>query len=394
LGKAAELRVLRGDVIHGPFNRDQIQDLVVRGRLSGPDLVSVQGGPWVRISEYLEEAPPRQVWVQPAAPAPPVEIAFPEPTSPEVTPATRPAFDWSGTLLWLYRVLLVVAVIGVASPWYTASSEVSAPLLGSGGSRASVAGLSIAWGILSLLLLLGGGVTSFLVKTWKVHCGLAAAAFGLVAVAALQLSSTGVKVQSSFGGATATARTALAWGIWLTLLASGVAAGTAYLAGLSAAAAWLRQRTPNRIAVRNFSILTGCVMVFGLLLVLIWSGALPVGFDSGGPATHAVTDDACLYLYGLGQLDHPKGPSMYLFLQHATGPLAGSPQNKNPHPQESPDAEHAIVLPKGTLVRVVKTEFEKSSTDIYTVHFVTVVSGSYKGKEGWINDRYLRPANS
>src|SRR5262245_7187447 len=213
MGKAAELRVLRGDVIHGPFNRDQVQDLVVRSRLSGSDVVSVQGGPWVRISEYLGEVPPRQVRVQPP-PLPPAAqpvlvVPIDEMIQAKVAPATRPALDWSDTLRWVYRGLLAVGVIGVASPWYTASAEISAPLIGEGGGRASTAGLSVAWGILSLLLLLGGGVASFLTRAWKVHCGLAAAAFGLVVLAAVQLSSAGsfgVNAESSFGGATATAR--------------------------------------------------------------------------------------------------------------------------------------------------------------------------------------------
>jgi TM2 domain-containing membrane protein YozV len=88
MGKAAELRVLCGNVIHGPFNRGQVQDLVVRGRLAGSDLVSVQGGQWVRISEYLGEASPSHVTERPATPAPPVKSAAPPAASSAATGAT------------------------------------------------------------------------------------------------------------------------------------------------------------------------------------------------------------------------------------------------------------------------------------------------------------------
>jgi hypothetical protein len=159
--------------------------------------------------------------------------------------AAGPTLDWPNMLLWAYRVLLVVAVVGIALPWYTISGEISASLIGSGGGQVSATGFSVTLGILSLLPLLGGGVASFLTRNWVVHCGLAVAAFALVGLAALQFSSAGsfgANVQSSFGGATATAKAGLALGIWLTLAASGAAAGAAYLAGSATATTWLKGR--------------------------------------------------------------------------------------------------------------------------------------------------------
>src|SRR5262245_37150544 len=246
---------------YGPVASAELKALARAGKLMPTDLVWKEGvsswKPAANVKGLFAAAPPpiplfaaapppirRAIQLEP----PPVESTFPEPTWSEVTPA-GPAFDWPSMLLWVYRVLLAVAVVGIASPWYAASTEISAPLIGSGGSQTSATGLSIAWGVLSLLLLLGGWVMSFLTRIWKVHCGLAAAAFGLVVVAAVQLSSGpfGVNAQSSFGGATATARAGLAWGVWLTLLASGVAAGAAYLAGVPAAAAIAKRLTRRQL---------------------------------------------------------------------------------------------------------------------------------------------------
>jgi hypothetical protein len=295
MSKSVELRVLRGDVIHGPFNHDQVQDLVVRGRLSRSDLVSAQGGPWVRISQYLGEAPPRQVRVQPATPSPPVNSALPEPTSPEVTPATRPALDWSGTLLWVYRGLLAVAVVGVASPWYTASTEISAPFFGAGGSRASMTGLSVAWGILSLLLLLGGGVASFLTRAWKVHCGLAATAVGLVALAAAQWSSAGpfgVNAEYAFGGTTVSGKVGLDWGLWLTMASGAAAAGVAYATGNRAVIRWLgEQYSPTAEGPRLPPFVLPIVCCLGVVLGTV-STLVVVGMHGEGPYRPGGATDA------------------------------------------------------------------------------------------------------
>jgi|GEM_PF-3669306 len=140
---------------------------------------------------------------------------------------------------WIYRGLLVVAIVGVACPWFTASASVSAPTLGVGGSsRASLTGLSIVWGLLSLLAILTAVVFSFLLRIWQVHSGLAGLACGLTVLAAVQLSSAtpfGVNAESSFGSpygsATASVRSGIDWGLWLTLIASGAAVVAGFVGG-------------------------------------------------------------------------------------------------------------------------------------------------------------------
>jgi hypothetical protein len=72
MGQTTEVRVLRGDVIHGPFTREQVRDLLARGRITDADMVSVQNGPWVRVAEYLGiySAPPADHRPAPPPPAP------------------------------------------------------------------------------------------------------------------------------------------------------------------------------------------------------------------------------------------------------------------------------------------------------------------------------------
>ena len=242
MGQPAEVRVLRGDVIHGPFTPDQVRDLFARGRLADADMASVWNGPWTPVAAYLGARP-----LPPAPPPPSATLTPPEweHSGPRPAPAGRP-MEWSPTLLWAYRGLLVLALVGIVGPWYTASSSVDTGF-GSGGSRVSVSGLLVAWGLLAIPGVAGGIATSFLLRSWQVHCGAAGTVAGLAALAAVQLSSAApfeVNYESSFGGATASARSGLGWGGWLTLAAGAAAALAAFCTGNPAARRWLDQRSP------------------------------------------------------------------------------------------------------------------------------------------------------
>jgi hypothetical protein len=257
----------------GPVSSSKLKALAGAGQLLPTDLIWKEGlAAWQPATRLkgLFAAPTAITSVPPVRQPQVAASAWQAAPTPEVA---QSALDWPNLLLWAYRLLLVAAVVSIASPWYTISGEASAPVLGAVSSRASVTGLSVAMGIIALLLLLGGGVTSFLTKAWKIHCGLAAAAFGLAAIAALQLNAGGfgVSAHSSFGGATATARAGLAWGIWLTLLASALAAGAGYAAGAPAAQAWLKEHLDKSVAKKAI-ITIGCVAALGLLLVLVSSG--------------------------------------------------------------------------------------------------------------------------
>lgn len=247
MGQPSELRVLRGDTIHGPFTHDQIRELVARGRLTASELVSVRGGPWVRITEYLRLVQPTRSKVPPPPPAPPPEFDLTESAPPAGAPADSHAIDWTSILGWAYRGLLALAIVGIFSPWYTARVVVSSSLVGVGG-QSSITGLLSSLGILSLLFLVGGEVASILTRAWKVHCGLAAASFGLAVLGAAQLSAAGpfgLNVESAFGDATASVAAGLGWGIWLTIAASVAATGVAYCTGSPAIRQWLDQWSTN-----------------------------------------------------------------------------------------------------------------------------------------------------
>ena len=47
------VRVLRGGVVYGPLDGERVRGLHVRGRVSDSDAVSVGGGPWLPIIEWL-----------------------------------------------------------------------------------------------------------------------------------------------------------------------------------------------------------------------------------------------------------------------------------------------------------------------------------------------------
>ena len=151
-----------------------------------------------------------------------------------------------------------------------------------------------------------------------------------------------------------------------------VAAATLAVLVLVAAAAWFRNDSPpgggvpGRDGVRDWG---------------------------GGRGSHVATEDACVYTYEVGDLDRKTDLGTNLFLQQFTGPLAGSGRNPDPHPQESADSR-AVVVQKNSSLTVLKTEVRVSDGDrptAYQVHFVRVRDGKYRGKEGWITDKYLRP---
>lgn len=303
MGHSAEVRILRGEVIHGPFTREQVRDLHVKGRIADADLASVQNGPWLRVADYLGTQPAPPIDNRPA-PSPPLLPTLDEPTS-VMPPPQRNMPDWPFLLVWCYRGCLVVGLIGVVLPWYTATSTVSAPGLGVGGSRASVTGLSIVWGLLSMLAILAGATSSFLVRKWQVHCGLAGTACGLTALAGVQLASAGpfgVNSYSSFGEAKATASAGVDWGLWVTLLSSGVAAAVAYAAGSSAARdklgldrlALSSRRRPALVAA---SVLT----LLALSTVVVWITNSMRGTKDGSGSTS--------FFGGFGEKDRASSPT-------------------------------------------------------------------------------------
>jgi hypothetical protein len=69
--QSAPLRVLRGDRVFGSLNHRRIRQLRAEGRIADEDLVCAVGGPWMSIADFL--SPPRPPDAIPLAEAEPVE---------------------------------------------------------------------------------------------------------------------------------------------------------------------------------------------------------------------------------------------------------------------------------------------------------------------------------
>ncbi|HEV3344529.1 MAG TPA: DUF4339 domain-containing protein [Pirellulales bacterium] len=55
--KEGELRVRKGESIYGPMGRDDFDRLLASGRFSLADFVSVLGGPWMEILQFVSPPP-------------------------------------------------------------------------------------------------------------------------------------------------------------------------------------------------------------------------------------------------------------------------------------------------------------------------------------------------
>lgn len=67
--KGGELRVRKGDSVFGPMSRESFDRLLAEGRFSRADFVSVWGGPWREIDEFLSP-PVDETGIAPASPTP------------------------------------------------------------------------------------------------------------------------------------------------------------------------------------------------------------------------------------------------------------------------------------------------------------------------------------
>jgi hypothetical protein len=72
--QSAPLRVLRGDRIYGSLNHRRVRQMRTEGRIADDDLVCAVGGPWMSIADFL--SPPRPPEASPALPAPEVEVEY------------------------------------------------------------------------------------------------------------------------------------------------------------------------------------------------------------------------------------------------------------------------------------------------------------------------------
>ena len=128
-----------------------------------------------------------------------------------------------------------------------------------------------------------------------------------------------------------------------------------------------------------------CVLLIGLLACVITLCGCPNITGSGGVEgpTHAVNEDACIYLFKGDQWGQNAKLGTYVANQYAQGPLYGDGEGD----------PKVAVLEKGTKVQdrgaMSVTVNIGAGSEKMTVRYVAIMSGPQKDAMGWIVDDYL-----
>jgi hypothetical protein len=213
----------------GPVSEEQINQLASSSQIQPTDLVWKKGMvQWTKVSQVFPSPAP-----DPNAPPP-----IPEASRPTQLPeALTGILDTKNRLLLGYRIALVIAAIATFLPWAQASG--SASFMGNVESAsASLSGMSTTWGMLTLLVALGGTILTFLKPTAilqdKANIGMAAIG-GLVVLFALIGMATaashfgsGVNYADVYGNRVSNSAGA-GIGVYLTLAAGVVSGGIGFV---------------------------------------------------------------------------------------------------------------------------------------------------------------------
>lgn len=207
----------------GPTSEDQIKQWLASGQLQPTDLIWKQGMPqWVPASQVF--------------PPPPPDPNAPPPLPAMKTPADPVDFarllNLENRILLGYRLALVGAAIAAFLPWAQASG--SASLMGKVSSgAASISGMNTTWGMIALLVALGGIVFTFVdpaaILKDKVKHGMAGVGGLLVLLAIIAMSTAashfgkGMNYDDSYGNQISSSAGA-GFGVYLTLVC-GLASG-------------------------------------------------------------------------------------------------------------------------------------------------------------------------
>jgi hypothetical protein len=206
----------------GPVSEEQISHLVSSGQIQPTDLIWKQGmAQWSQASQIFPPPPS-----DPNAP-PPIPEA-PQPT--QLPKALTGVLDTKNRLLLGYRIALAMAAISAFLPWAQASG--SASFMGNVNSAsASVGGMSTTWGMLTLLVALGGIFFTFLkpatILKEKTTIGMAAVGgvIALLAIIGMATSAShfgsGVNYADAYGNQ-ASSSAGAGIGIYIALIAGAV----------------------------------------------------------------------------------------------------------------------------------------------------------------------------
>lgn len=167
----------------------------------------------------------------------------------------------------------------------------------------------------------------------------------------------------------------------------------AFLDDAKAKALDVWRRAPTLVVVCGVALLllcSTCCLCGGCMSAFVGTGSSSSGGGgmssdrtTSARATHAVAEDACLYLFPASR--EGKGVNLEHWLR----------QQSRGDALAEDDADEAIVLLEGTGVVVKKTATGHEigdggrPADYYQVSFVEVVTGEYSGEQGWIHERFL-----
>lgn len=432
------IRILRGDTIRGPFSFDEFTKLCKDGKIQQNDLASINNGPWQPAFNSFHAPAPENPF-PPGTPEENQTINDFETQQAEINEKlieTIKTTNWNIWFIWLFRIAMGASFIGIASPWYSVSSEISTPMFGGGHNYFAVTGFSTFSGTICSLLVAGSITMSFLFPLWKILFGIAASSLGLTAITAWHLAFAtpyGANISTTFGGGVASARSGSAWGIWVCLFGMAISTLASYYLGFHASRNTIA-RLMDTIARKTRSFALVALILLGATVVLFIAAANKTGdllvlyiavtnktgnsegtgstfsmasffpqslnanstaFESASPlweSTHTFSTKACLYLFRVDELENENFLAGHLFFQQFNSPITGRPENDNPAPQERTDSKRALAVSKGTGFRSIKMAIQATNMDVYQVHYGTITTGKHKGKEGWVAERCLRPS--
>lgn len=444
-------RILRGDILHGPYPMKELQRLFSLGRFKPGDLVSIDGNEWLRPEEVLNGR---------SSSSQSTSGTFPEGVRP--APTATPLSNVPIRVAWrpdvariigAYRILAIVGLVGLLGPWYAVSASSNVPQLIKSEFAASLPGYMIAQGMLYALLITMAFCVSWFMRDWKTLVGIPALAL-LISVLGWAPTPFGatpfnMEIDGAFGGAHTSMRAGLGWGYWCSVLASGAMVAIATLMGLmrasgeqavrldpSAAGGYVpsahHQQPSGSGSGRSEGIGVPAVIFLVCLAMLTGGAAIALLDDEVREVVRerlkvrapAVPAKPALKVPG-GRVkveveaDAPEIKNVF------KGGFAEALQNIATH-QAAADVEvyeaeildikrndllnmflgnqaldnlgdplrnnakkHLLSVEKGTALRVIKPEILHGG---HMVHFVRILSGPNSGKEGWVADAVLRPA--
>ena len=249
----SSIRVLKGNIIHGPFTINQVGILMGQGKLQVNDLVSVDGAQWMALAQVWNPKPaqshqtirshpepfanqiPGKGQITPEIPNQIDDFTFPHQDSNtshsisgQIFPKNQINTYLPPKLIKPFKItqvsLAFLGMVCVFLPWYGASSQVHSPGFAAAQYSFNLLGiLFVPWGPMVFLSCFASIVLFFVfpnpvallaLTIVNAMCHLACGGY------ILAFSSASSTSNASFGGVTASssAEFGLQWGYWISLM--------------------------------------------------------------------------------------------------------------------------------------------------------------------------------